>query len=86
LLLSLGNASLLLGALSLCLGFLAVPAVVCGVAAWGLSWHDLRRMRGRLMDPGGQVATRRAWGRAVAAVALGLYGALLWGWFLALVT
>jgi hypothetical protein len=85
-LLSLADASLLLGALSLCLGFPALPALALGVAAWGLSWHDLRRMGARQMDPGGLVITGRAHARALAGVALGLYGAILWVWFLILMT
>jgi hypothetical protein len=81
---ALADASLLLGALSLCLGFLALAAFACGAVAWGLACHDLRRMRARLMDPGGLAATRCARARALAGAALGLYGALLWAGFLAL--
>jgi hypothetical protein len=81
--LALADASLLLGALSLCLGFPALAAFACGAAAWGLARHDSGRMRARLMDPGGLAATRRARARALAGAALGLYGALLWAWFLA---
>jgi hypothetical protein len=84
LLLLLGDVSLLLGALSLCLGFLALAAIACGAVAWGLACHDLRRMRARLMDPGGLAATGRARGRALAGAALGLYGAILWVCLLAL--
>jgi hypothetical protein len=82
--LALADASLLLGALSLCLGFPALAAFACGAVAWGLACRDLRRMVARQMDPGGLAATRRARGRALAGAALGLYGALLWAWFLAL--
>jgi len=84
LLLALADASLLLGALSLCLGFLALAALACGGAAWGLSSHDLGRMQARQMDPAGLATTRRARARALAGAALGLYGALLWAGFLAL--
>jgi hypothetical protein len=84
LLLALASASLLLGALSLCLGFLAPAAFACGAAACGLAYHDLGRMRAGLMDPAGLAATRRARARALAGAALGLYGAFLWAWFLAL--
>ena len=84
LLLLLGDVSLLLGALSLCLGFLALAAIACGAVAWGLACHDLRRMRARLMDPGGLADTGRARGRALAGAALGLYGAVLWACLLAL--
>jgi hypothetical protein len=84
LLLALADASLLLGALSLCLGFLFLAAVACGAVAFGLSCHDLGRMRARLMDPGGLAVTRCARARARAGAALGLYGALLWACFLVL--
>jgi hypothetical protein len=82
----LADASLLLGALSLCMGFPALPALALGLAAWGLSWHDLRQMRVRQMDPGGLVITGRAYARALAGAALGLYGATLWVWLLILMT
>jgi hypothetical protein len=78
----LADVSLLLGALSLCLGFLALAAFACGAVAWGVSCHDLRQMRARRIDPGGLAATRRARARALAGAALGLYGALLWAGFL----
>jgi len=84
LLLALADASLLLGALSPCLGFPALAAFACGAVAWGLACHDLGEMRARRMDPGGLAATRRARARARAGAALGLYGATLWAWFLAL--
>jgi hypothetical protein len=38
-------------------------------------------MRARLMDHDGQVPPRRARARAMAAAALGLYGALMWACF-----
>ncbi len=83
LLLALADASLLLGILSLCLGFPALAAFACGAVAWGLARHDLGRMGARLMDPSGLAATRCARARALAGAALGLYGALLWACFLA---
>jgi hypothetical protein len=86
LVLALADASLLLSALSLCLGFLAVMALALGVAAWVLASHDLGRMRAGVMDPGGLGATALGRCRARAGVALGLYSAALWGWFLALLT
>ena len=82
LLLALGDASLLLGTLSLCLGFPALTAFACGAVAWGLARHDLGRMGAWLMDPGGLAVTRRARARALAGAALGLYGGLLWVCFL----
>jgi hypothetical protein len=85
-LLRLADASLLLGVLSLPLGFLALLALAYGVVAWWLAMHDLQRMRFRLMDPAGRGATRRARARALAGMALGVYAALLWMWFLSLIT
>jgi hypothetical protein len=85
-LLALADAALLVGALSLALGFLAPLGLALGVTAWGLSSHDLGRMRAGLMDPAGQEAAARARTRAVAGVTLSLYAAALWGWLLALMT
>jgi hypothetical protein len=85
-LLALADASLLLGALSLGLGGLAAVAGSLGVVAWVLASHDLRRMRARLMDPGGRANTALGRGRARAGVALSIYAAALWGWLLVLVT
>ena len=81
---ALADASLLLGTLSLCLGFAALAGFACGAVAWGLARHDFGRMGARLMDPGGLAATGRARGRALAGAALGLYGAILWVCLLAL--
>ena len=86
LLLTLGDASLLLGALSLPLGFLALMGLGLGVAAWALASRDLRRMQARVMDPGGLSGTALGRTRARAGVALSIFAAVLWGWFLVLVT
>jgi hypothetical protein len=86
LLLALGDAGRFLGALSLCLGLLAVTGLALSVAAWVLTSRDLRRMRARVMDPGGLAETARARARARAGVVLSLYGAALWGWLLVLIT
>ena len=86
LLLALGDASLPLGALSLVLRFLAVTGLCLGAAVWALASRDLRRMQARLMDPGGLSGTALGRVRARAGVALSLYAALLWGWFLLVVT
>jgi hypothetical protein len=86
LVLALADASLLLGVLSLCLGFLALMAVALGAWAWVLASHELRRMRAGLVDPSGLGLTTLGRCRTRAGVALGLYGATLWGWFLSLVT
>jgi hypothetical protein len=85
-LLALADAGLLVGALALALGFLAPLGVALGVTAWALASHDLGQMRSGLMDPAGREAAARARTRAGAAVALSLYAAALWGWFLALMT
>ena len=86
LVLKLADASLLLGAFALCLGFVAGLAMAFGAAAWALASRDLRRMQARLMDPGGLSGTALGRVRARAGVALSLYAALLWGWFLLVVT
>ena len=85
-LLALADAGLLVGALSLALGVLAPLGLALGVTAWALASLDLGRMRAGLMDPAGREAAARARTRAVAGVALSLYAAALWGWFLALMT
>ena len=84
-LLALADASLLLGALSLCLGFLALMGLALGLAAWVMASHDLGRMRAWSMDPSGQAAAIRGRTRARAGAALSLYGAVLWGWLLAVI-
>jgi hypothetical protein len=86
LLLALGDASLLLGALSLPLGFLAVAGLGLGAAAWALASRDLKRMDARLMDPDGRPATALGRARARFGVALSFYAAALWGWLLILLT
>jgi len=84
-LLALADASLLLGALSLCLGFLTLMGLALGLAAWVMASRDLGRMRARSMDPSGQAAAIRSRTRARAGAALSLYGAVLWGWLLAVI-
>jgi hypothetical protein len=86
LLLALGDASLLLGVLSLPLGFLALTGLGLGAAAWALASSDLKRMEARLMDPGGLSGTALGRARARAGVALSIYAAALWVCFLAVVT
>ena len=85
LLLTLGDASLLLGALSLVLGFLAVMGLCLGAVVWALASHDLKRMRARVMDPRGLSGTALGRARARAGMALSVYAAVLWGCFLILV-
>jgi hypothetical protein len=85
LLLSLADTALLLGALSLCLGFPSLMALILGVAAWVVSCHDQRMMRNRLMDSDGWITTGTARSRALAGAFLGLYGATLWVCFLAVI-
>ena len=82
---ALADASLLLGTLSLCLGFLALTGLALGLAAWVMASHDLGQMRSGLMDRRGQAATTRGRARARAGAALSLYGAVLWGWLLAVI-
>ena len=85
LLLSLADTALLLGALSLCLGFPSLMALILGVAAWVVSCRDQRMMRNRLMDSDGWITTGTARSRALAGAFLGLYGATLWVCFLAVI-
>src|SRR6516165_8700120 len=54
LLLAVADTSLLLGALSLPLGFSALMGLGLGVAGWALASRDLKRMRARVMDPAGR--------------------------------
>ena len=84
-LLALGDASLLLGALSLGLGFLAVIGLFLGAVAWAQASRDLGWMRAGVMDPAGLSGTALGRARARAGVALSIYAAALWGGFLALV-
>jgi hypothetical protein len=86
LLLALGDASLLLGVLSLPLGFLALMGLGLGTAAWALASRDLRRMRTRVMDPGGLADTVLGRARARAGLTLSIYAAALWTCFLVLVS
>jgi hypothetical protein len=81
-LLALGDTSLLLGALSLPLGFLALIGLGVGAVAWAPAPRDLKRMEARLMDPGGLSATAPGRARARAGVALSIYAAALWVCFL----
>ena len=78
LLLSLADAALLLGALSVCLGFPALLALFLGVIAWVASCQDKKHMLARQMDPNGRTLTGLARRRASAGVVLGLFGAILW--------
>jgi hypothetical protein len=82
LLLALGDASLLLGALSLPLGFPAVAGAGLGAAAWALASRDLKRMQARLMDPDGLSGTALARNRALLGLILSLYALALWACFL----
>jgi hypothetical protein len=86
LLLAVADTSLLLGALSLPLGFCALMGLGLGVAGWALASRDLKRMRARVMNAAGRSRAARARARARLGVALSLYAVVLWGWLLLLLT
>jgi hypothetical protein len=70
---SLGNLSMILGGLSLCLlGAGALFSVPLGIAAWMMANRDLERMREGLMDPRGKVPTETGRAGAIAGILLGL--------------
>jgi hypothetical protein len=70
---NLGNASLILGGLSLCVcGTGAALSVPLGIAAWVMANHDLERMRLGLMDPQGRAQTEGGRAGGVAGTILGL--------------
>lgn len=72
LILTLGNVSMLLGGLSLCLfGMGALLSIPVGILAWTMASRDLERMREGLMDPGGKVQTETGRTGAVAGIILG---------------
>lgn len=82
LILSLGNVSLIVGALSLCtFGLGAVVSLPVGILAWLMAHRDLERMREGLMDPRGQGQTETGRIGAVAGILFGL----IFGAFYALV-
>ena len=73
LIVSLGNVSMIIGGLSLCLfGAGAVVSVPVGVLAWAMANRDLERMRDGRMDPRGKAQTQSGRAGAIAGVLLGL--------------
>jgi hypothetical protein len=70
---NLGNISLVVGCLSMCLfGLGAVVSVPLGVAAWVLAQNDLAQMRAGRMDPAGKTLTENGRGAAITGIALSL--------------
>jgi hypothetical protein len=69
----LGNFSLIVGGLSLCLlGLGALVSVPVGVAAWLMANHDLAQMRAGAMDPRGKAQTENGRTGAIVGIVLGL--------------
>src|SRR4029077_1129175 len=83
LLTTLGNVSLVVGFLSLCLfGAGALVGVPLGIAVWVMAQTDLAQMRAGLMDSHGRHLTETARASAITGLILSLlfaagYGALL---------
>jgi hypothetical protein len=72
LILSLGNVSMFLGALSLCtFGLGALLSVPLGIFTWGMANRDLERMREGLLDPRGKKQTETGRVGAVTGIILG---------------
>jgi Na+/proline symporter len=73
LIVSLGNVSMLVGGLSLCLlGFGALVSVPLGVLVWLMAHRDLELMREGRMDPRGKAQTETGRTGAIAGIVLGL--------------
>jgi hypothetical protein len=70
---SLGNVSLLVGGLSLCMfGVGAVISVPLGILAWVMANRDLERMRDGRMDPRGKAQTETGRTGGIAGIILGV--------------
>ena len=70
---TLGNASMFLGGLSLCLfGVGAVVSIPLGIAAWVLANNDLERMREGAMDVAGRAQTEAGRTGAIIGIVLSL--------------
>jgi hypothetical protein len=73
LIVSLGNVSMIVGGLSVCLlglgGLISIPL---GVLAWVMANRDLEHMREGLMDPGGKKQTETGRTGGIAGIILGL--------------
>ncbi len=80
LIVSLGNVSMILGGLSLCmLGFGATVSVPLGVLAWVMANRDLELMRQGRMDPRGKAQTETGRTGAIAGIILGMIFAAFYG-------
>ncbi len=81
---TMGNVSLVVGGLSVCLfGLGALLSVPLGIVTWVLANQDLARMRQGIMDPAGRESTETGRTGAILGVVLGsLFAACysLW-WF-----
>ncbi len=70
---SLGNLSLIVGGLSLCMfGSGALISVPLGILAWAMASRDLERMRDGRMDPRGQAQTETGRTGGIVGIILGL--------------
>jgi hypothetical protein len=83
LIVSLGNISMIVGGLSLCMfGFGALISIPLGALAWVMANRDLERMRDGRMDPRGQSQTETGRTGGIAGIVLGLifaaFFALIW--------
>jgi hypothetical protein len=73
LIVSLGNVSMIVGGLSLCMfGFGAFVSVPLGILAWLMANRDLELMREGRMDPRGKAQTETGRTGAIAGIVLGL--------------
>jgi hypothetical protein len=80
LIVSLGNVSMIVGGLSLCmLGFGAVISVPLGVLAFLMANRDLELMREGRMDPRGKAQTETGRTGALAGIILGVIFAAFYG-------
>ena len=80
LIISLGNVSMILGGLSLCmLGFGAAVSIPVGVLAWLMANRDLELMRQGRMDPRGKAQTETGRTGAIAGIILGMIFAAFYG-------
>jgi Na+/proline symporter len=79
LILSLGNLSMIVGGLSLCLfGAGAILSIPIGILVWLMANRDLEYMRAGRMDPAGKVQTETGRTAAVAGIVLGLIFAVFY--------
>ncbi len=68
-----GNVSLVVGGLSVCLcGLGAILSVPLGIVTWVLANHDLGQMGRGTMDPAGRESTETARTGAILGIVLGV--------------